>query len=271
MIKRKYVLKNLPKLNATDILVVKKALDQYYKENKESLKIIPPDNIVLEIGIGLIPLVCPGLNMTKFNIVDDIDRIRENIARRYGILLPSIRIIDNQLLDTYEYCIIIKGKEYGKYNIDNKFIAIDGNKAKNKIKGKKIKEPVFNMPAVLIINKQLEKAFDEGYTIADSQTLILTHLSNILETNLDKIFSYDNSKHLLDEIQKKNPCLIDDITKNIKFINLKYILEKLISRQVSLINIEKILELVLININENKDVIVENIEKEMKLSHPVTL
>jgi flagellar biosynthesis protein FlhA len=262
MVKKEYKLEILPKLKAEDVLAIKRALDIYYKENKNKLEIIPFDDIVLEIGIGLISLVASG----EGNLVDQITRIREDIGRCYGILPPRIRIVDNTLLDNFEYCIKIKGKEYGKYKIDkNKFIAIDGGKVKNRIKGKEIKDPVFNIPAILINKKQVEEASEAGYTIADAYTIISTHLSNILETNLDKIFSYQNTKDLLAAVKKNNPSLVDDILKNIKFIDLKYILEKLITKKVSLGNIEKILELILININESKNIIVEIIEKEMKL------
>jgi flagellar biosynthesis protein FlhA len=255
----KRTLVNLHPFGAKEILAFKKALEKYYKENKDEckLKIRPVDDITLEIGIGLIPLAF----VEEIKFVDRIRNIRQEIGRLYGILIPLVRIADNALLDKYEYRIKIKGEEFGKYKLKyNKFIAIENSAVKNKIDGKIIKEPVFGTPAILITRNQVESASEAGYTIADAPTVILTHIENILKNNLDKIFSYQNSKDILKELKTITPGLVEDILQNIKIIDLKYILMKLLSKQVSLTNIEKILELVLKNIKKNNDDIIEYIK-----------
>ena len=59
--------------------------------------------------------------------------------------------------------------------------------------------------------------------------------------------------------------MVEDILQELKFIDLKYILQGLLAKQVPLLNIEKILELVLKNINEDKEIIIQKIAKEMKI------
>jgi flagellar biosynthesis protein FlhA len=260
------VLVNLPQMKVEELLAFKKALEEYYKQWKKDnkLKIIPVDDIVLEIGIGLIPLAIAK----ESNIVDRIQDIRREIGLEYGIQLPCVRLMDNAQLDKYEYCIKIKGEQFGKYKIKkNKFIAIENENIKTKITGTAIKEPVFGLPAILINKNQTELACEAGYTVSDAPGIILTHIKHIIETNLDKILSYQNSKDILSEVKIKNPDLVKDVLENMKFIDLKYILTKLVSKQISLVNIEKILELILKNIDnyKNNEDMIENILKEMKL------
>ena len=129
MYKKSYLLTNLPQMKAEDVFVFKKALEQYYIENKKysKLKMIPNDDITLEIGVEL--------------------------------------------------------------------------------------------------------ASESGYTILDTPNIITLHLKTIIETNLDKVFSYQNSKSILSEVENKNPALVEDVLQNMKFIDSKYILTKLITKK----------------------------------------
>jgi flagellar biosynthesis protein FlhA len=258
------LLENLPQLRPEDVLAFKTALEKYYgeRQDEKTVQIIPIDDIVLEIGVGLIPLAL----LKENNIVDRMEKIRTGIELRYGIRPPYIRIMDNTLLDTYEYRIKIKGEELGRYKINaDKFLAVDGGEVKNEINGETVSDPVFGVPAVLIDKDRIESASDAGYVIADALTIICTHLYNIIETNLEKLFSYQNAKEILSHVKNRNPELVNDVLTNNKFIDLKYILMKLVTKKVSLNNIERILELLLKNINEDKDEVIKNIEKEFKL------
>jgi flagellar biosynthesis protein FlhA len=268
MAKTKYkVLNNLPQMQPKDISCLMESLKMYYIKSiadgrdEMILKIMPGDDVVLTIGVGLLPLALSKDN----NIADRIKRIRSEIEFDYGIRLRPIRIMDDILLDTYEYCIKIRGEELGRYKINaDKFIAIEGGKVKNKINGEMVKEPVFDIPVTLINMDQIASA-DSGYTIADASTIILTHTRNIIETNLDKLLSYQNSKEILSHVEEEYPELVKDVLQKIEFINLKFILMKLLARKISLSNIGRILELLLLHSKEKNDIekITELIAKEL--------
>ena len=234
--------------------VDKKLLRIFHEKNegKDSLKIIPKDIITIEIGYGLIALCNKDL---KGNIFEYIEYLRSDIVYEYGIKLPSIGIIDNPDLDIYEYCIKIRGEIFGQYIIpQNEYIAIDPGDVKKKIKGKKIKEPVFGISAFLISKDIVNIAVNAGYTVADSGMIIKVHLDHIAKENLEKILSYENSKKLLSDIKKKSPKLVEDVFNEFKFIEIKYVLQKILSEKISLVNIEVILELILYYSLKTRDI-----------------
>ena len=74
-------------------------------------KIGPPDLFSLEIGYGLIPIVDKD---NGAELLERLQNMRRQIAQEMGIVVPKIRIIDNMLLDSLEYCIKICGVEVGK-------------------------------------------------------------------------------------------------------------------------------------------------------------
>jgi flagellar biosynthesis protein FlhA len=251
---RNYKLVCLPPVNSV-------LLEEFRKSNSKNppLRIVPANDMVLEIGIGLIPLVDKKL---ENNILDRIANMRKRLTREIGITVSPIRIMDNLLLSNYEYCIKIRGDVYGKYKIyKNKILCIENKKVKNKITGKNVKEPVFGISAILINKEDIDIANKAGYTIVDSSTIISTHLENIIKTNISKIFSYEKSKNILLEVAGKSPFLVEDIIKSFKFIEIKQILEKILSKNITLLNIEKIFEYMLENENNKNDLntVVENI------------
>jgi flagellar biosynthesis protein FlhA len=183
MRKRKYIFEVLPPVD--------KKLLQEFRENADKIyppKVVPCDDMRLEIGFGLIPLVEKKL---KNNLQTRIEKNRKWIIKEYGFQIPTIHIIDNTELDENEYRFYIKGKKIGGFKIPkNKYICLTWNYEKNKvvneIQGKEIKDPAFGVPAFLISKSNVERYFNDGHTIADAPCIISTHIEELIKSNLDE-------------------------------------------------------------------------------------
>jgi flagellar biosynthesis component FlhA len=84
-------------------------------QNQGDKSDIPVDTLSLEIGYKLIPLVDRGKSTRLF---EDIQEIRKTLKNETGVVVPSIRIVDNLTLDSQGYSIKIKGKEAGRGTVD---------------------------------------------------------------------------------------------------------------------------------------------------------
>ncbi|MCL2705907.1 MAG: flagellar biosynthesis protein FlhA [Spirochaetaceae bacterium] len=237
------------------------------KQDFNEMKIIKDDIMRLEIGVGLIPLIDEDL---EDNLQKRISSIRKEIEREIGISIPKIRVRDNLSLKEFEYSFYICGKEMVKYEIEyNKYLCIDPGNVKNKINGKNIKDPVFGLPTILINKEQIESALDAGYYVADAQCIISTSLSCFIKEKLFEIFSYDDSKNILEKISESNPLLIYDCYSKYKHIEIKRILSKILEKKIKLLNnIVKIIELLIFYVDKKDDIkkITELIIKELPLS-----
>lgn len=249
MRKRKYTFAVLPPVD--------KKLLQEFRENADEIypaKVVPCDDMRLEIGYGLIPLVEEKL---KYNLQARIRDIRRQFVKEYGFQFPTIRILDNQELNENEYRFYIKGKKAGGYKIPkNKYICLTWNWEKNKdvneIQGKEIKDPVFGVPAFLISKSNVEQYFNNGHTIADAPCIIATHISKLIKSNFAEIFTYNETKNVLSLVKKKYPALLTDVLNFYKVTEINEILKNILREKKSIARIEKILE-ILINNNEIKD------------------
>ena len=72
---------------------------------------ISPDPLSIELGYGLIPLVEKEKGAV---LLEQIQNLRKSLADNSGFTIPKIRIVDNSVLQPYEYLIKMKGVEIGR-------------------------------------------------------------------------------------------------------------------------------------------------------------
>ena len=108
--------------------------------------LLPLDDLELEIGYGLIPLVD---HQKQGGLLDRIRSLRKQFALEMGLVMPSLHIRDNLELKPGEYAICIKGNQVVKGELMMEhYLAIDPGDAKKRIEGVRTKEPAFGLPAL---------------------------------------------------------------------------------------------------------------------------
>ena len=90
---------------------------------------LQPDVFRIEIGYSLIPLVDEDYEKSS-PLLKEIKTGRNEFDAKYGIPIPSVRIVDNMKLEPYQYAILFNGVEVARYNdVEN----ICENKEKAKV------------------------------------------------------------------------------------------------------------------------------------------
>ena len=252
---KNYVLELLRPVSEETIRMFRKT-----KQDRYVMDINPFDVMRLNIGLGLLPLVDKEL---EDNLLKRIDNIRCYIAIETGVIIPSIHIVDDLKLKSFEYSFYIRNKQIIKNEIKrNKYICIPCGNIKNEVK---IKEYVFGVPAGVLSRKQIQEAGNAGCEFTDALDILKTNLYLLIKENLHEIFTYDNSKNILRRVSKQNPSLIEDCYSKYTLIEIKNILCKILKRNGTLLNINKIIETLLLyadkknNIEELTDLIIQEI------------
>ncbi len=206
----------------------------------DSLKI---DELKLELGYGLLAMVKEDANGSD-RLTDQIKALRKQLALDLGFLMPPVRILDNIQLQPNDYCIKIKEVDAGTGSVyPNQLMVMDPNGAQITLPGTHTTEPTFGLPATWIEMGLRDEAEVNGYTIIDPSTVISTHLTEVLKTNVSELLSYANVQLLLSKLGPDEQKLVEDLVpQQISVSAIQRILQALLNERISIRDLATILE-----------------------------
>ena len=200
---------------------------------EEVQALLPLDQLELEVGYGLIPLVDEEQNG---NLLSRIRSIRRQFALDMGVVIPSLHLRDNLQLKPGEYRVLVKGNAIASAEIlIDHFLAMDPGDAKHRIDGVPTVEPAFNLPAVWIPDVQREAAMLAGYTVVDPSTVVATHLTEVFRRNLQDFLGRQEVQELLNNLAKRAPKAVDNLVPNMLPLGtVQKVLQNLVREGVSI-------------------------------------
>ena len=198
------------------------------------------DLFTLELGSDLCLEKC--LN----EILKTIPLIREEIFDKYGVVIPNVRVNNNNTLKPLEYVIKVNGYSSGRFEFRrNSFLMLDTGFVKTEMSGKPAKEPVFGAPGLWITKGRKAEADQNGYVTLTAPKLIRAHLQEMIKENLSTVITTQYVGELLDEVLKENEFLCTQIVKkyeNASLTVVKLVLCSLLDEEISVRNLIPILE-----------------------------
>jgi flagellar biosynthesis protein FlhA len=112
-----------------------------------------------------------------------------------------------------------------------------------KLPGTHTTEPTFGLPATWIDASLKEEASMQGYTVVDAATVLSTHLTELLKTNMSELLSYGEVQKLLKELPKEQAELLKDLVPSLVTVSgIQRILQLLLAERVSIRDLATILE-----------------------------
>jgi flagellar biosynthesis protein FlhA len=199
------------------------------------------DPMEVEIGVALIRLADPRRGG---DLLERIQRVRQNVAGEIGIILPKVRIRDNMRLNQNQYRIKIADMAVAEGTIyAAKFLAMDSGATTGKVHGMATREPAFGTPAVWIDGQTRDQAEMYGYTVVEPGSVIATHLTETIRRHADEILTRDATKHLIDELKRTAPVVVDELIPGVmKLSEVQQILQMLLREGVPIRQLGPILE-----------------------------
>ena len=219
-----------------------KSTNQQGTASPEQDKIALIDNLSLELGYALIPLV----NKEKgAELLERITRIRNEAKLDMGFVIPKIHIQDNMTLPPNEYSFKIKGIEAGHAEIRlGYYMCMDNGTVLHPLKGEKTKDPTFGMDAIWLPEEQRAEAEEAGYVVVDPPTIIATHITELIRANAAKMLGRQEVSAIMETVKEKNPVLVTELMETAKFSygQIQKVLQNLLEENVSIRDIITILE-----------------------------
>ncbi len=171
--------------------------------------LLPIEPLAIEVGVDLLYLVD---DTRGGDLVERIQRIRNQFAQDLGVVLPPVNLRDDMRLGGTEYVILIRGEEIGRGVVQpRQHLAIDPGDAQPGIRGVEAQDPVFGLPALWIPDSQVLKAQARGYTVVDVPTVLTTHLTELMHLHAHELYDMPQLCKTLDRIAEKSPQLVEDL------------------------------------------------------------
>ncbi len=205
------------------------------------ISLLQVDQIELEIGYSLIPLVDEGQGG---DMLDRISMIRRQCAIELGLLVPVIRIRDNLQLNPDEYVVKIKGIQVGSGELMiNHYLAMDAGGVTETVAGIPTIEPAFGLSALWVDEQTREKAEFAGYTVVDAPAILATHLTEIIRGHSHELLGRQEVQTLLDGAREDYSAVVEELVPDLLTVGeVQKVLQNLLREGVPIRNMVTILE-----------------------------
>lgn len=213
----------------------------YYKNVENIYGLLNVEQIEMEFGYSLIPLVDEG---SGGNFIDRVVMFRKQMALEMGFVIPSVRLKDSGQLNPNQYSIMMKGEEVAKGDIlTNHYLALSPGENAEEINGIDTIDPAFHIPAKWISEDKKMQAEMAGYTLIDPTSVIITHLSEVIKEHLYELLNRQEVNNILENLKKTNATIVEEtIPDIISPGNLQKVLSNLLRENIPIKDMETVIE-----------------------------
>ena len=199
------------------------------------------DPLGLEIGYQLIQLVDAKQGA---DFLSRVKSIRRQLALDPGVVVPAVHITDNLQLKPKEYRILLKGVAIARGELQpESLMAIDPGEASGEVEGIPTVEPTFNLPSLWIRPEERESAQLAGHTVVDNTTVLATHLTEVIKSNIHELLGRQEVKSLIDAIDETHPKVVEELIPKVMGVGeVQKVLQNLLRERVSIRDMVTILE-----------------------------
>ena len=230
--------------NAATVLAAeakKKDAEKLKKEPEKIENLLGVDPLELEVGYGLVSLVDGEKNG---DLLERITGIRKQFAMEMGVIVPPLRIRDNLELKPGDYQVLLKGVPIAQGTLMvGHLLAMDPGNISEKVRGIPTKEPAFGLDALWISAQDKDQANYAGYTVVDLSTVIATHLTEVVRSNISDLLGRQELQTLLDGVKQNAPKVVEDLIPSVLSVGVVLkVMKGLLKEGVSVRDLKTILE-----------------------------
>ena len=199
------------------------------------------DELELEIGYGLIPLVSAD---SGGELPARIRALRKQLAAELGFFVPLVHIRDNLEIEQSEYAVTIRGNRVARSKVPpGRHLAVGSDAKLAPVQGIETVDPAFGLPAVWIQERDRDAAMSAGYTVVDPSSAIATHLAEVIRAHATELLTRQQVRELLDRYAERAPKVVEEIVPSIVSLSVLHrTLRALLEEGVSIRDIGAILE-----------------------------
>ncbi len=212
-------------------------------ESEKGVERTPLDALELAIGFGLVPLVEGGSGGTQ-SLLRRVSMIRRQIASELGVVVPAVRIHDELGMESHEYVLKVRGAEVARGRImPGHLLAMDPGDAAGSLQGIPTTEPAFGLPATWVHESARAEAETLGYTVVDAESVIVTHLTEMIRDHAAELLTRQDVKALLEQLKETNAAVVEEVVPELLSLGeIQRVLQSLLTEGIAIRDLGTIVE-----------------------------
>ena len=183
------------------------------------------------------------------------------------MVVPRFRCVPTAGLEDDRYELWINGGRVGAGEIRlERILAINPGQAKARFEGEETRDPAFGLPATWIDPAQRQFARTSGFTIVDPETVLITHLHELLKRYVPDLLSRAETEKMLARLKSSHASLLDEVVPTLlSYTEVQKVLQGLLREQVSIRALDGILEVLADAAKQTKltDELVERVRERL--------
>ena len=168
--------------------------------------------VTIELGFGLVHLADERRGAP---LVARLTGLRRQLCEALGFVVPQFRIKDSFDLAPDRYRVVLGGAPLGSGQLrPDRLLAIDTGDAGAgaSVPGEATRDPSFGCPALWIEPGARDLAVAEGYLVVDAESVVATHINQLLAARPQELLGPDQVRELLDAVCERHSQLVETIT-----------------------------------------------------------
>lgn len=178
------------------------------------------------------------------DLAERVATLRKQFAQDFGFILPKVQLTAKAELREGAYELYVQGNRVGRGELQtDRILAINPGGQRAKLDGVETQDPAYGLPALWIGKEQRQFARSAGYTLVDPDTVLMTHFSEIVKRYAPDLLTRGETERLVNRLRDHHASLIDELVPNVlSFSDIQKVLQLLLREQVSVRNMESVLE-----------------------------
>lgn len=199
------------------------------------------DPLEIHLGLGLVRLADPRKDG---DLIVRLQIVRQEIAKKLGIVVPPIRVKDDLRLPPYQYRIRLRSVAIAQSELMPDHVLVmnpDGDGVE--IEGVQTREPAFGLPAVWAKTALRSRTEELGYTVVDPGAVLATHLTELIASHAAELLTRQDVHGLIEAARDIAPCVVEELMQPIMTLGeVHRVLQCLLRERVSIRDLVTILE-----------------------------
>ncbi len=176
---------------------------------ESALGLVGVDAMAVEFGADLCGIL-HGDNGEA--LLDRVSEVRRAMATETGIVMPGVRLRDDQMRDPGTYAIRVRDEVVATGALRTKeLLAVSKSEKLASVEGELARDPIFGLPAKWIPVERRESAQARGALVFDPITIVGSHLAEIVRRRAWQIFGRQELHTLVEHLKKSVPVVVKDV------------------------------------------------------------
>jgi flagellar biosynthesis protein FlhA len=194
------------------------------------------------LEIQLAPDLVDVVNGGGDDLLARVRALRRRVAMEMGIVLPPVRTRDSVDLPPATYTIRIAGVEAGRGTAPRGKVLALGEHL-DSLPGASVVEPVFGLAGKWVPAELRHNAEMAGATTIDRVSVIVTHLSSIVQAQAARLLTREDVRVLTDAVRETNPSAVEELVPSpLSLAEVQRVLQGLLIESVPINDLGRIYE-----------------------------